>query len=352
MARGFLDVDATLETRGDLPKAKIVYLVFHVSEHPRVARRLARVPVPQGGRDPPPLRELRTARPRSATSSTRSSRTTSRAAALPSIRIRTGSTRSSTGTNESLRDARAVPLDLNPDAVFVAETYDRAILHVQELFRNEGSSTRSSAPSRCSAATATLALVRASAGWSRHRTRPSDVCAYDASNLPVEDTRLDAQLTCVPDRARGVECERHISLRSLSSSDRGRRSTTWASTARARLRRRSSRSRRAWRSGREAELAGARGGAAACARRVSGGGVRVRGREVTLEESLDHTRARATFEVVEGEGHRRRIVSGGNDVTVETVIRRGFALVVGQPYRASLVRKTQSQIATLNVFRR
>jgi outer membrane protein insertion porin family len=32
------------------------------------------------------------------------------------------------------------------------------------------------------------------------------------------------------------------------------------------------------------------------------------------------------------------------------VIRRRFALVVGQPYRASLVRKTQAQVATLNVF--
>jgi outer membrane protein assembly factor BamA len=40
----------------------------------------------------------------------------------------------------------------------------------------------------------------------------------------------------------------------------------------------------------------------------------------------------------------------GNEVTSEVVIRRRLALVIGQPFRASLVRKTQAQIATLNVF--
>jgi outer membrane protein assembly factor BamA len=71
----------------------------------------------------------------------------------------------------------------------------------------------------------------------------------------------------------------------------------------------------------------------------------------TLEESLDHTRARATFAIHEGDRVIvRRIVIRGNDVTSTSVIRRRVALLEGEPYRTSLIRKTQERIATLNVF--
>ncbi|HWL85553.1 MAG TPA: BamA/TamA family outer membrane protein, partial [Polyangiaceae bacterium] len=71
----------------------------------------------------------------------------------------------------------------------------------------------------------------------------------------------------------------------------------------------------------------------------------------TLDESLDHTRARVRFDITEGEQVIvRQIVIQGNDLTREGVIRRRIALEVGSPYRTSLIRKTQERIATLNVF--
>jgi hypothetical protein len=73
--------------------------------------------------------------------------------------------------------------------------------------------------------------------------------------------------------------------------------------------------------------------------------------KTTLEESLDHTRARARFEITEGEKVIvRAIVLVGNEISREGVIRRRIALEVGEPYRTSLVRKTLERIATLNVF--
>jgi outer membrane protein assembly factor BamA len=70
-----------------------------------------------------------------------------------------------------------------------------------------------------------------------------------------------------------------------------------------------------------------------------------------LEPSPDGTRARVRFDVVEGEQVIvKAILVHGMDKTRESVIRRRIALVVGEPYRASLIRKTQERIATLGVF--
>jgi outer membrane protein assembly factor BamA len=70
-----------------------------------------------------------------------------------------------------------------------------------------------------------------------------------------------------------------------------------------------------------------------------------------LEPSLDNTRARVRFDVVEGD---QVIVSDilvhGLVDTNEDVVRRRIALSVGQPYRTSDIRKTQERLATLGVF--
>jgi len=70
-----------------------------------------------------------------------------------------------------------------------------------------------------------------------------------------------------------------------------------------------------------------------------------------LDSSVDHTRARARFEIVEGDQVIvREILVRGNRLTHEGTIRRRIALELGKPYRASDIRKTQERIATLNVF--
>ena len=235
--------------------------------------------------------------------------------------------------------------------MFVAETYDRAVAHVQELFRNEGFLHAQVGPvqvirRRCD--------PRSRPGQCRPLPTPhppSDVCAYDATNLPVEEPRADPQLTCVPDRVHGVECERHVSLRIpvklgprtvlYDIGFRGARSIEERKLAKA-----------------ASLVLGADMSSLALeeARRRVLAAYREEGFayadvKVSVEESLDHTRARAMFEIVEGE---QVIVDGfvivGNDLTSPAVIQRRFALVAGQPYRESLRRKTQLQVATLNVF--
>jgi outer membrane protein insertion porin family len=352
MARGFLDVDATLETRGDdVPNAKTVYLVFHVVENHRVVVASRAYPCLKeetiqhlGGNTPDGPKAIGDVIDAFLEDDLPGSGLVSdpNPEVLDSVLD---------GSGDVSRGERAVPLDLDPDAVFVAETYDRAVLHVQELFRNEGFLHAQVGPvqvvrRRCD--------PRSPAGECRPMKAshpPADTCAYDATNLPVEDTRLDPQLTCVPDRAHGVDCEKRLSLRIPIKL--GPRTTLYDLAF------------RGTRSIDEKKLAVAANLtlgtfmsslALEDARRRVLDAYREEGFayadvKVSVDESLDHTRARATFEVVEGEQVIvERIVIRGNEVTGEGVIRRRLALVVGQPYRASLVRKTQTQVATLNVF--
>jgi outer membrane protein insertion porin family len=352
MARGFLDVEATLETRGDdVPNAKTVYLVFHVVENHRVTVVSRAYPCLKeqairhlGGNAPSGPKAIGDVIDAFLEDDLPGSGLVSdpNPVALDDVLD---------GSGGVMRGELAVPLDLDPDAVFVAETYDRAVLHVQELFRNEGFLHAQVGPvqvvrRRCD--------PRSPAGECRPMKAPhppADTCAYDATNLPVEDPRLDPQLTCVPDRAHGVECERRLSLRIPVKL--GPRTTLYDLAF------------RGTRSIDERKLAVAANltlgtyvsslALEDARRRVLDAyredGFAYADVKVSIDESLDHTRARATFEVVEGEQVIvERIVIRGNDVTSESVIRRRLALVVGQPYRASLVRKTQTQVATLNVF--
>jgi outer membrane protein assembly factor BamA len=71
----------------------------------------------------------------------------------------------------------------------------------------------------------------------------------------------------------------------------------------------------------------------------------------SLEPSPDRTRARVRFQVSESE----QVVVGavvvrGNVFTNRRAIERRVALAVGEPYRASLIRKTEERVATLGAF--
>jgi outer membrane protein assembly factor BamA len=351
LARGFLDVEVSLEARGDLPNAKSVFLVFHVIEHPRVAVT---------------SREYVCLKEASIRGLTGDAPRTPKAIGdvidafledeLPGAGLVVDPNPEAldevlVGPNSAARGDRAVPLDLDPDAVFVQDTYERAVLRLQELFRNEGFLHALVGPvqvvrRRCD--------PRSPTGKCRPLPPPHppvDTCSYDATNLPVEDSRVDTQLMCVPDRARGVACERHLALRIPVKL--GPRTTLYDLAF------------RGARSIEERKLGAAANlplggylsslGLEEARRRVLAAyreeGFAYADVKVSVEESLDHTRARAMFEVVEGDQVIvDAIVVHGNDITQESVIRRRFALVVGQPYRASLVRKTQAQVATLNVF--
>jgi outer membrane protein assembly factor BamA len=254
------------------------------------------------------------------------------------------------GGGQVATGARPVPLDLHPSTTFVADTYDRAVEHVKELYRNEGflhaqvgpvqvfraRCDPRSPPGRC------VPLPMAS---------HADVCTYDAAGIPAPIDPLDSAFTCRPDPAHDVTCAPSIQL--SIPVKLGPRTQLWdlAFTG--------------VKSVSEAAVAEAAqlplGDAASTtkledARRRIIDWYRERGFyyvdvKYALEPSADNTRARARFEVTEGDMVIvRGIIVNGLVRTDEGVVRRRIALVPGEPFRTSDVRKTQERIATLGVF--
>ncbi len=247
--------------------------------------------------------------------------------------------------------SRAVPIDLDPNATFAPDTYDKGVAHVQDLYRNEGflgalvgpvqvlrrRCDPRSPPGRCVPVAFSQPLP--------------DACTFDHSGLPLAVAPLDPSFTCVPDPARGVECEPRVRLRipiklGPRTSLRDIAFFGAKSISETEL----------------AEAADLKPGTPVSALEIDEARRRIADRyredgffyadvKYTLERSLDNTQARARFDVIEGERVLvGQIVIQGNAITNESVIRRRIALEVGKPYRTSDVRKTQERIATLNVF--
>lgn len=246
--------------------------------------------------------------------------------------------------------ARAIPLDLDPSSTYRSETYERAIEHVQELYRNEGFLHALVGPvqpvrRRCSPRSPPGACIP------EPLQVPEEQCAYNAENLPVPSRDPDLALVCRPDPAKHVRCEPRLALRIpiklgprtslydlafsgahvFSEKDLAKATELVPGTPLSMLKLDEARRKLL-------DLYLEEGYAYAEVR-------------YALEASADHTRARVRFEVLEGDQVMvRGIVLRGHVRTNPWVIRRRIALEVGGPYRASLVRKTQERIATLNVF--
>jgi outer membrane protein insertion porin family len=249
------------------------------------------------------------------------------------------------------RGARPAPLDLEPRTAYVPETYERAVQHVQELYRSEGFLSAQVGPvqvirRRCS--------PKSPPGECTPMPVPpetADLCTYDAIGLPLPVPPLEPGTTCVPDPARGIECEPQVWLRVPVKL--GPRSQLWdvsfagaSAISPARL----------------AEAADVKLGQYVNTLRLEEARRRVvdlykeegyafADVKYSLEQSTDHTRTRVRFGVTESEKVVvRNIVLRGNAFTKDTAITKRIALEIGQPYRASLVRKTEERIATLGVF--
>jgi outer membrane protein insertion porin family len=348
--RGFLDVQVRAESRGD-DGALIRLIVFHVDENERV-----RV----GGRRYPCLRldvirNLHAGGPRSP-SDVGGEIDAYLAEELPGTDLLVSP--NPRGVNATIGGAGGpsaapppVPIDLRPDATFVPSTYDRAIEHVQELYRSEGFIHAQVGPvevmrARCDPRSPAGRCVPLPVP-----PAPSDVCTYDPSGLPVASEPLDRMFTCHPDPPHGVACAPTVDL--VIPIELGPR-TTLFDVAFAGDKTVS-----------ERELATAAdvtlGDPVSTtkleeARRRISDFYKERGYyyadvKYTLEPSADNTRARVRFDVSEGDQVIvRDIVLRGLVKTREGVVRRRIALEPGQPYRASDVRHTQERIATLGVF--
>lgn len=246
--------------------------------------------------------------------------------------------------------ARPHAIDLTPRTAFAPDTYERALAHVQELYRAEGyldarvgpvqvvrrRCDRRSPPGRCIPVPLT--------------DRIPNLCTY-SQGLPLPVEPLDGRFTCVPDPLHNVVCEPQVGL--VVPVKLGPRTELY-----------------------DASFVGAREIAPARLLRdakldlgkpVSTNKLDEARRRVldlykeegfafaqvkySIEQSPDHTRGRARFEISESERvFVRQIIVRGNVHTNLGAIMRRVTLEPGKPYRASEVRKTEERIATLGVF--
>jgi len=328
--RGYLDVEVTLEERGKATDPE-VYQVFHVREGQRVKVAARAYPCLK-------LEEIR--------------------------RLKNGGPRSPSEVGDQIdsflqeelpsADLLSLPFaagSLDPDSVYLPETYERAASHLADLYRAEGYLSVKVGPvyalrRRCD--------PKAPPGECRPLPLPPnklDVCAYDTTGLPVAVPAQDPSETCTPDSAKGIRCEPRVTL--SIPIKLGPRSMLY-----------------------DATFAGAKAlapKALAVAAALDLGGPVSTARldearrrvldlyreegyafadvRYSIELSPDRTRARVRFDINELERvYVRRIEVHGNTKTNLDVIMRRVALEVGQPYRASDVRKTQERVATLGTF--
>jgi outer membrane protein assembly factor BamA len=348
--RGFLDVEVRPEIRGR-DTDPVQELVFHIAEHGRVrvvARRYPCLSVDA-------IRGLYSGGPQSADDIGKEI-DSFLDEELPGADLLVDpdpvGVKETIGTGAGVTGARPRPIVLSPDATYVAETYERAAEHVQELYRNEGflhalvgppvllraTCDRHSPPGRC------IAL-------SPNTTKSVDVCAYDAAGLPLASDVVDRSVTCVPNPSRGVECAPTVEV--ALPIKLGPRTRLWdiAFTGVHHVSEKD-----------VAQAADLAFGAPVSTTQIEDGRRRIASWykeqgyayvdvKYALEPSLDSTRARVRFDVVEGD---RVIVEAieihGLERTHEGIVRRRIALREGEPYRTSDVLRTRERIATLGVF--
>jgi outer membrane protein insertion porin family len=351
--RGFLDVEVRVELRGGDDPVKLLF--FHIDEHERVHVVGRRYPCLKLEA----IKNLSEGGPRSPAaigteidSYLEDELPGADLFVAPDPRGVSSTIVSGAGqAGEADKSAAAVPLDLDPDGTYVADTYDRAVQHVQELYKNEGFLHAEVGP---------IGMVRARCDPRGPPGRcvalplphaPADTCAYDPSGLPLPTQPLASSMTCRADPAHHVECADAIEL--VIPVKLGPRTRLWdiAFTGVKTMSEKDVSDAADVPLGdpvSTVKLEDARRRIVDWYKELGYYYVDVK---YVLEPSADNTRARVRFDVTEGDQVIvRSIVIRGLETTRESVVRRRVALEVGQPYRASDVRHTQERIATLGVF--
>src|SRR5262249_17732268 len=107
-----------------------------------------------------------------------------------------------TGTSQVPTGARPRPIDLRPDGTFVGDTYDRAVAHLQEPYRNEGFLHAEVGPAqvlraRCDPRSPPKQCIPLPLP-----PLPPDLCTYGPTGLPLATEPLPQSFTCRPDPSR------------------------------------------------------------------------------------------------------------------------------------------------------
>jgi outer membrane protein insertion porin family len=247
--------------------------------------------------------------------------------------------------------ARVPPVESNPWRTYVADVYERATKHLQELYRSEGylsAVVGPVVPMRRACDRRSPAGECVPVG---ERARPQVTCPKTDTELPSADPAPPPQ--CVPDPRRGVRCESDIVLHIPIKL--GPRAVLWdtlfegnAVLVEAELARIAELPLGAPVSQLELEKARRR-----LLDEYAERGFAFATVEERTELSADRTRARARFVINEREQVRvRDIVVRGAHHTNESLILGRVAFGPGDVYRRSDVRSTEERLATLGVFSR
>lgn len=247
--------------------------------------------------------------------------------------------------------ARVMGYEPNPWMTYSEDVYERAMKHVQDLYRSEGYLSATVGPAqllrrRCD--------VRSPPGECLPigpRRRPPTTCLYDEVGLPLEEPAPENSFTCTPDPQHGVYCEPdavlHIPIklgpRTYLYDVEFEGNRRFVERELERLT--------------ELEL-GEPVSQTALERAVrhildayAEEGYAFAEVDAELEFSPDRTRARVRFMINEREQVRvGSVLIRGAHLTREGLIRSRVALTPGDLFRRSLVRKTEERLATLGVF--
>lgn len=246
---------------------------------------------------------------------------------------------------------RPPPAQPEPTKTFVPSVYDKAIKHLQDLYRSEGFLSATVGPPQLVRRTCDRRSPPGHCVPLPLPSAPANACTYDAKGLPLEETEQPRGLLCRPDRARATTCAGDLEVRIPVKL--GPRATLYD------LAFEGNRTLVETKVAQEAglvlgspasnlELEQARRRILDVYRELGFAYAEVR---ATLELSPDHTRARARFTINESEQvYVERIVVRGAVRTNESLILRRVALEVGGLYQQSLVRKSEERIATLGTF--
>src|SRR6185295_9595034 len=332
--RGFLDVQVDFERR-DASDGSLVDFWFHVRENARVVVQARRFPCLTGARSASDV-------------GAEIDSFSSEALPGPGLIGPVDPNQLDRQLAPHLGGTRVAPLTLDPWTTYDPAVYDKALEHLQALYRSEGYLSARVGPvlmSRRACAVDSPAQHCQPVGA---RQLASVNCARDPNSSEPEPAPASS---CVPDPKKGLHCEPNIELsipivlgpraelwdigfegnRALVESDLHEASGLTLGQPVSQLALEEARRR--------------------IVERYAEEGYAFAGVEADIELSPDRTRAKAKFMISEREPVvLRDIVVRGAQFTDPNLILSRAALVRGQLYRRSLVRATEERLATLGVF--
>jgi outer membrane protein assembly factor BamA len=247
--------------------------------------------------------------------------------------------------------ARPEPLKSNPYETYSPRVYERAMKHVQDLYRSEGYLSATVGPPR-------LKRRRCAVGSPPGQCRPLEStakddtsCLLDDQGLPLDEPVMNPELGCNADPKRGYYCDTALVLELPIKL--GPRTTLWDVSFEGNRRLTDARlgGVAELKLGEPLSLAEVEQARRRVLDEYTERGFAYADVTVQVEPSPDHSRARVRFSVREGEQVKvGAIFVKGAQITSEALIRTRIALEVGKPYRHSWVRATEERLGSLGVF--